>query len=380
MVDAGALAPALPWVVPWLVLPRLAARRPALREEPPASGPPVSVVVPARDEAANIAGVLESLTRSSYPALEIIVVDDRSSDVTAELAWAVARGDPRVRVLEGSEPPAGWYGKPWACLQGYRAARGELILFTDADTRHEPAALGHAVGALLRRQADLVTILTHLECLGFWERVAMPQFLVPLGVRYHPRRVNRARRAKDLIANGQFILVRRSAYERAGTHAAVRGEVAEDLALALAFHRQGLKVHLALAQDLVRTRMYRSLGQLIEGWSKNFYLGGRASLPGAPIRRALLPLAAALYAAFWLAPIVWLAARPGAVAPLAASALAAGFWTAAVSGLKIPPWYGLLYPIGTLVFLAVVVRSTWRGARRVEWRGRRYDQTRWPEG
>ena len=182
----------------------------------------------------------------------------------------------------------------------------------------------------------------------------MPQVWFLLGVRYHPRAVNRARRARDVIANGQFIMVRREAYERVGTHAVVRHEVAEDLALAQAFFRAGLRSYFAFAESLMETRMYESL------------------------RRALVPLALAGAMLFWLLPPLVLAAGstgigpPLAPAAAAAMVLSAIFWMLMSAGMRIPIAYGLLYPVGSAMVLYIVLRSTWRGARRVEWRGRTY--------
>jgi chlorobactene glucosyltransferase len=136
------LLPALPWLAPFATLPRLARNRPNLSEVPPASAGLVSVIIPARNESAVIATVLGSVLASAYRPLELLVVDDRSTDDTASRVAELARRDARLRLIAGQELPPGWYGKPWACVQGYRAARGELLLFTDADTRHEPELLG----------------------------------------------------------------------------------------------------------------------------------------------------------------------------------------------------------------------------------------------
>jgi chlorobactene glucosyltransferase len=258
--------------------------------------------------------------------------------------------------VRGEPLPDGWYGKPWACLQGARAGAGGLLLFTDADTRHEPELLGRAVAAMEREQADLVTVAPHQRCVTFWERLVMPQIWLLLGLRYHPREVNRARRERDVIANGQFILTTREAYDAVGTHGAVRHEVAEDLALAQAYLRQGRRIHFAFAERLMETRMYQSLPQLVEGWSKNLYLGSRRSFPQEPTRRALVPATLLAAIGFWLLPpLVLLAATLGAdVGPLARPALAAAalsvlFWGLISYGMKIPVAYGLLYPLGALM-------------------------------
>ena len=370
------LLPALPWLAPFAGLPRLAGSRPNLSDTPPAAGPLVSVVIPARNESATIQTVVRSVLAATYQPLELVVVDDRSTDDTAALVEGLAATDARVRLVRGEPLPPGWFGKPWACVQGYHAARGELLLFTDADTRHSPELLARAVGALESTRADLMTVAPRQLCLTFWERVVMPQIWLLLALRYHPARVNRARRARDVIANGQFILVARESYAAVGTHEAVRGEVAEDLALAQAFHRAGRRVHFAFAEQLMETRMYRSLSEMVEGWSKNMYLGGRRSFPGEPLLQALVPLMLIGAFAFWLLPPAALLASAASgeahPAALAATTLSAIFWMLISYGMRIPMWYGLLFPLGALTASYIGARSVWRGGRRVEWRGRAY--------
>jgi len=375
--DVMDLIPALPWLLPFLSLPRLARRTPSLINARPESGRLVSVVIPARNESSTIRTVLGSILATAYHPIEVLVVDDRSTDDTGAIVETF--GDPRLRLIRGEELPEGWYGKPWACYQGYRAARGEILLFTDADTRHAPGLLGRAVGSLIDERAGLVTVAPLQRCVTFWERVVMPQIWFLLALRYPPGAVNRARRERDVIANGQFILTTRQAYEAAGTHAAVRHEVAEDLALAQAFLRQGLKLHFAFAERLMETRMYLGLSHLVEGWSKNIYLGGRRSFPHEPVLRALVPVMLIVAMLAWLLPPAVLLASvvdPGRAAftpaALLATALSAAFWMLISHGMQIPAWYGLAYPVGAVMALYIILRSTWRGGRRVEWRGRIY--------
>jgi chlorobactene glucosyltransferase len=373
------LLPALPWLAPFASLIRLADRRPNLSDIAPVQGPLVTVVIPARNESETIEAVVRSILASSYGAFELLVVDDRSTDRTAAIVERLAAENQRVRLVRGEPLPDGWYGKPWACAQGARAGTGGLLLFTDADTRHEPELLGRAVGVLGHERADLVTVAPHQRCVTFWERLVMPQIWLLLGLRYHPREVNRARRERDVIANGQFILTTREAYDAVGTHAAVRHEVAEDLALAQAYLRHGRRIHFAFAERLMETRMYQSLPQLVEGWSKNVYLGGRRSFPQEPARRALVPAMLLAAMGFWLLPplgllVDTLGVDVGALAQpaLVAAGLSVLFWGLISYGMKIPVVYGLLYPLGTLMAIYIVLRSTWRGERRVEWRGRVY--------
>lgn len=368
---------AVPWLLPFLTLPRLARRHPNLVDAPAARGRLVSIIVPARNESSNIATVVQSILATHYEPIELIVVDDRSTDDTAAIVGRFR--DSRLHLLRGEELPHGWYGKPWACLQGYRKAKGELLLFTDADTRHAPDLLDRAVGELERVEADLLTVAPRQRCVSFWERVIMPQIWFLLSLRYHPDRVSRARRPRDVIANGQFILTTRSAYETAGTHSIVREEIAEDLALAQTYVQKGLRLRFAFAERLMETRMYRGLSQLVEGWSKNIYLGGRRSFPEEPIMRSMVPVMLVLAMLYWLVPPALLLAGiwvPGAAVLFTSMLLAVGlsvlFWAVICKGMEIPAWYGFSYPLGALMSLFIILRSTWRGARKVEWRGRTY--------
>jgi chlorobactene glucosyltransferase len=352
--------------------------KPTLAAAVPARGRSLSVIIPARNEAETIETVVRSVLASTYAPLEVVVVDDGSSDGTAEIVERLAATDPRLQLIRGGELPPGWFGKPHACWEGYRASRGELLVFTDADTRHGPMLLGLAVGSMERERADLVTVAAHQVCLGFWERVVMPQVWLLLGLRYHPARVNRAERARDVIANGQFILVTREAYQALGTHEAVRGDVAEDLALAQLCVTRGRKLWFAYAPDLLETRMYRNLRHLVEGWSKNMYLGGRQSFPDEPVLQALVPLLLVLPSLFWLLPPLGLvvAAVTGSASlgypALLATALSVVFWMLISHGMRIPWLYGLAYPLGAGVLLGIALRSMVRGRRAVEWKGRQY--------
>ena len=204
----------------------------------------------------------------------------------------------------------------------------------------------------------------------------MPQVGLLLGLRYHPRSVNRARRERDVIANGQFIMTTREAYESVGTHAVVSRDVVEDLALAQRYFVAGRKLFFAFADQLMETRMYRSLAELIEGWSKNVYLGGRKSFPNEPVRRAMVPAMLVSAFGFWLVPPVAFAVTGGSgalgVAAGVATALSAVFWMLISLGMRIPVFHGLGYPLGAAMALFIVARSTWRGSRKVVWRGRVY--------
>jgi chlorobactene glucosyltransferase len=363
---------ALPWFAVLLVVTyRYATRRPHLRDYAmKTSGPLVSIIIPARNEARNIARCVKGALATQYAPIEVIVVDDRSSDDTAEIVEPATGG--RLKLVRGAELPAGWFGKQWAMIQGYRTARGDVLLFTDADTKHEPELLPRAMAALEAERADLLSVLPRQEMRTFWEKLIQPHVFLALQARVGDlRRVNRTRIAWNAIANGQFILTPRASYEAVGTHEAVKNTVADDVMLAQAYVRAGKDLFLIHAPQFMTTRMYGSLREIIEGWSKNLALG--APLMAPPIRfvRAVLPYLMWIPALFWIAPpLVWLVfGWPVAALATAASLLT---WIAIYLGERGPPWYALLYPLGAMMVALIMMRSAWRGGRKVEWRGRVY--------
>ena len=403
---------ALPWLGLLLFVEfvaRFPSELPGKAKAPQAFDRPVSVIVPARNEALTIVNCLESLTVTEYGDFEIIVVDDRSEDDTASLARSVPPGNARrILVIDGEELPAGWLGKPWACRQGADRARGELLLFTDADTTHGAALLGRSVAGLEEEGADLMTVIGRQLMETFWERLVQPQVFLAMLFRFPDfERVARNDRWRDAIANGQYLLFSRAAYETIGGHDSVHDEVVEDLALAQNVKRAGLQLRIRSADSDLATRMYRSLPHLIEGWSKNLLIGGLQSLP-----HAVRPVAPALGflggVALWLvAPAVLLVAAwswIGAGLTFGGIDVAVGervlgfdggalgfsrevvLWAATVYALSVVIWvrfsrrmhvspvYAMLYPLGAAVGSWIFLRSWIRG-RTVEWKGRTYRVT-----
>ncbi|HET7043179.1 MAG TPA: glycosyltransferase family 2 protein [Gemmatimonadales bacterium] len=366
------------WLVPWYFLFRFARRRPALGDFPLRSGRPLSVIIPARNEAAVIERCVRSILGSTYAPLEVLVVDDRSTDDTAAIVARVAATDPRVRLIHGEPLPDGWYGKPWACVQGLRASTGELLCFTDADTTHGPELLARSVGAMEAMGATLFTVMPSQTLLTWSERLILPQFFYLLAAKYHPGAVNRATSPRDAIANGQYILMTRAAYEGVGTHERVKHEVAEDLALGQEVLKSGGRIRMVYALDQMATRMYTDWAHLREGFSKNLFLGARRSLEGHPILRTVIPYLVGLVFVIWIVPPIALLLQglgvpvwaPGPA--LAATGLAFAFWVMFSLGIGVPFWWGLLYPFGALGALDIALRSAWRGGRKVEWKGRVY--------
>ena len=383
--DAAAWTTALGDAAFWLVAPLVVAWRMrgsrSLDDEPldvPADAPLVSVIVPARDEAHNIERCVRSVLGARYPALDVIVVDDHSTDGTGDIARRVAAGDPRLRVVDNPPLPAGWMGKQWACATGATHARGTLLLFADADTTHAPDLLPRAVNAMRERDADMLSVIGRQELGSFWERVVQPQVFAVIAGRFgSTERVNRSRHARDKIANGQCILVSRAAYDAVGGHASVRDRVAEDLKLAQGFFASGRRVSLVLGHRQLATRMYTSLGELVAGWRKNMFAGGREAMPLGWLGQLLFPLLLLVPPLMALAPLVALVLGAFGLVPASltlAAAIATGaavLWALVVYASMGVPRYALTYPLGAAVLLWIVVQAVSRG-QRVSWKGRAY--------
>jgi glycosyltransferase involved in cell wall biosynthesis len=227
----------------------------------------VSVIVPARNEEACLGACLESLVAQSGVTFEIIVVDDGSSDRTREIAQSFAG----VRVVDPDPLPEGWSGKNNALVAGAKAARGEWLLFTDADTVHLAGSLARSVAEARRQKAALLSYSPEQEVRGLWEKAVMPVIFAELASTYRPSEVS-DRASSAAAANGQYILVSREAYDAVGGHAAIATSLLEDVALARAVKNSGRRIFFRYGGDVVRTRMYRSFAQLREGWTKNLAL------------------------------------------------------------------------------------------------------------
>ena len=352
-----------------------AMRRPRLADYPlQRAGSVVSVIIPARNEAMNIERAVRSILATEYGSIELIVVDDRSSDATAEIVERLARSAEaagRLQLVRGAELPEGWFGKSWAIIQGYGVARGDVLLFTDADTWHHPELLPRTVTVLTSERVDLVSVVSRQEMVSFWERLVQPHVLLALASRVGDlRRVNRTRITWDAIASGAYILTTRRAYETVGTHAAVKGSVAEDVALAQTYVRHHLDIFLTHAAQFMSVRMYRSLAEIVEGWSKNLALGVPLMFPPLPLVRRAAPYLMWLPALCWVVPpLAW--AVYGWSWAAATTLVSLVIWIAVYRAEGAPVRYALLYPLGAVMVAYIMIRSAWR-AGKVQWRGRTY--------
>lgn len=232
--------------------------------------PLVSAIIPAKDEEATLADCLASACAQRYPNLEILVVDDRSTDGTPAIARRFAESDPRVRVVTIAELPAGWTGKNHALEVASREARGDWLWFLDADTRHHPDSLAIVMAYARARGASMASLVPEMRCETFWEKVVQPLAGIVLMRSFPPFIVNNDR-SRLAFANGQYILIARPAYEAAGGHEAVRDRFVEDIYMAKRVKALGLRVRVAMGPEISSTRMYTSLGQIVRGWSRILY-------------------------------------------------------------------------------------------------------------
>ena len=275
-------------------------------------------------------------------------------------------------------------------------AEGDLLLFTDADTIHSPELLGRAVAGMIEDEADALTLLGRQIMETFWERLVQTHIMAAMIFRFpNPGRPLAPERWRDAIANGQFMLFERGAYEEIGGHEAVKGEIVEDQRLAQILCRSGKRLALRAAETVFATRMYRSLDELIEGWSKNLALAARQSVPrwAVPI---VMPVGIAVSVLIWIVPPVVLlmslagVGSGGSLAAVDPGGSLAGVglsgwvtWSAWITGLSVvawslvsrrleaPFWAGAFYPLAAGVVNYIFLRSWIRGGH-VEWKGRHY--------
>lgn len=305
----------------------------------------------------------------------MIVVDDLSTDRTGEILQLLAARIPKLRILSTRELPEGWIGKNYAVSLGAAAALGDWLLFTDADTFHLPGSLRRALTDVVDHDAVLVSYSPEQELGTFWERALIPFVYCRLAARFPIARVNDPRRP-DAAANGQFVLVLRDAYESVGGHAAVRGEIVEDVALARLVKQRGLRIYFAAPIGIVRTRMYRSLGAMWQGWTKNLY-----PLMGGGVRSTLTELEVFPLAEILALALVWaLLFRGERASCWILAAILAGALLGAHLRYALALYRNLFrvslvqyYIPGACLYVAAFAASWWKNTRgAVVWKGREY--------
>ena len=349
---------------------------------PAADAPLISICIPARNEEGNIRNCVESALAQDYPNIEVIVLDDRSTDSTLTQLKEIASRDSRLLPISGSDLPEGWAGKPHALFQASAVARGEWLCFVDSDTFLNPDAISSCYAKALETKADLFTTLTQQVLGSFWEKVVMPLVMTALSVGFSPRKVNDPKR-RDAIANGQFILIRRTVYDAIGGHEKVKDQIVEDKAISEQVKWNGYRLIVADGLQVIRTRMYTSLETMWEGWTKNIYLGlhdhPAMLLLGA--FGATLALLVALFLPVWpMLGVAWYLQGGGwlAVGIVIEALTVWGVLLLAraqvARKMYISAWYAWTVPLGAGVFAAMMIASAWKviSGQGVTWRGRKY--------
>jgi chlorobactene glucosyltransferase len=348
---------------------------------PPASrAPRVAFIIPARDEEHNIGPCLRSLFAQDYPAdrFSVLVVDDHSSDRTVSIAKALARHQFQLKVLSSPPLPPQWIGKSHACWigAGAVAADAEWLCFLDADVQAEPALLASALAAATADNLDLLSLSPRHRLGSFAERLVIPCGLYILAFCQDLRKLQ-SNRSDHVTATGQFMLIRRSAYEAVGGHFAIRSAICEDVALASLIKRAGGGVVLRDGRKLMASRMYTGWRTLWPGLTKNL-----VDMLGGPVSTITIALAATSLA--WAACLIPMAnalscgrgAIAGCLALVPASAGSAavfGLHVAGASYFGVPLWYGFLFPAGYTAGALMSLDSVRRRLLgRMIWKGRTY--------
>jgi len=339
------------------------------------SYPFVSVCVPARNEERDIEACLTSLLNQDYPHFEVIVVDDNSTDKTPGIIESLKERHPNLIAIQGAALPSDWYGKPFALHQAQHKARGELLLFTDADPVFQPFALKTAVHLMQKHQLDMVSLLPGSEFGSFWERAVQPVIFAFIAALTRFKQVNDPK-SPAAMGVGAFILVRREVYDGVGGHETLKQTILEDIGLARLVKRAGATMMIADAKKIYAIRMYHSFREIWIGWRKNVFLAMKKSI----------------FKTFYYILCVWgFVVTPWLMVGTHLWVGSGLVWQAmALSGLGlvlITKWilchelnlekrYALLFPLGALVMAAIMINSMihvlYRG--QAEWRGRTYSQ------
>ena len=361
-----------------LLLNLRALRKPKSDIELPAPAPLISILIPARNEEANIGVCLESLRHQDYPNFELLVLDDSSTDGTADIVARIASEDSRVRLLRGQPLPPGWAGKTFACHQLAQEARGSWLLFTDADTVHAPPMLRGVLGVALISRAALISGFPYQRTTSIWQKTAMPILFYFMLLCWMPFWwLQRSRCTMPSVAIGQFLFFSAEEYRSIGGHEAVKSRIVEDVWLGIEVSRHKYRQLTLDLSSLVSCQMYREFGSMWDGITRWLYTV--ASLSAV----SLVGMIAVVLLLF-LAPFVWLVyglllAQPAfAWEVLVMLQVAIVFLARFLAGRRFsqPKTSIILHPIGVAFLLLVSFYASYQyltGAG-VRWKGRVYDE------
>ena len=346
---------ALFWITYGLKVAYGAARLPWLKDFPAARDeecPHISVVFAARDEEEKLPAALATLVAIDYPQLEIIAVDDRSTDATSRLLDEFAAAHPQLKVVHIQELPPGWLGKPHALQNAYEVSSGEWLVFTDADVQFQRDSLRRVVSLVRDRGLDHLALLGDVKRSGFWDNVLISFFAMGFQLATDPYQVSNPH-SRSYVGVGAFQMLKRSAYETCGTHRRLAMEVVDDMKLGKLVKQSGFRSAVAVAQHAVSVEWHIGLQNLVRGVEKNFFAGAQFSL-GLAAAQILALLA------MNVVPFVGLFLGHGWIRAFAVIAvlIALCFHLGVDVVMQISPLYCLTLPLGAAVFAYMVLRST----------------------
>ena len=369
MTVMGAVA--LAWIATVIDLSIGVRTIPWLRDAKPLEDrkcPSVSVLFAGRDEAEKMPDAIETMLALDYPRYEVIAVDDRSDDATGAILEAAAKKDARLKTVRVDSLPRGWLGKPHALEKAYEQSSGEWLVFTDADVHFRPDLLRRVIALAEMKGWDHLTLLAAPKLHTFGEKMALTFFGICFLLGTRPWRANDPK-SRGYTGIGAFQIVRRDAYEKAGTHRRLAMEVVDDLKLGKIVKEAGFRSGVARGEDTVSVHWHAGLGNTIRGTTKNFFAatGFKLRIVAAQVLGMLLmfvfPVAALPFARGW--------ALVFAVIPVGLPLIVAG---GVAKGIGASAAYGLTYPLGALIMCWMLIRSTvvtlWQGG--VTWRGTFY--------
>ncbi|HDP76816.1 MAG TPA: glycosyltransferase [Mesotoga infera] len=334
-------------------------------------GPLVSVLIPARNEEKNISKCVYSLLNQDYRNLELIVLDDNSSDATLQILESIRSESNKLRIIKGEALPEGWLGKHWACHQLAREAKGEILLFTDADTVHASSTVSQATGVMIKERTDLLTAIVKERTDTLGELITIP-FMIHSVFSIFPLVIAYGKRFKSLaVTSGQFMMFRRLSYLSIGGHEAVKDHGVDDISLGRLIKKAGMKWRLYDASDLVECKMYGGFKAAYLGFLKNYFsLFDYRILPAAFVWGWMLtldffPLIVALLFIFGAA-----IPESAGILSLISLTLSFGMWLLASVKFSLRPLAIFLYPLITLIssiigFHSIIVHlcgaTKWKG-------------------
>ena len=348
-----------------------AVRLPWLKDFAPVADPDcprISVLFAARDEEKKLPSALATLAAIDYPNLEIVAVNDRSSDTTGAILDAFAAKHPRLRVVHVHELPPGWLGKPHALQKAYEASSGEWLVFTDADVKYRPDALRRVVSLVCEGKLDHVALLGDVDRGGFWDNVLITFFGMSFQLATDLYQVSNPN-SRAYVGVGAFQMLKRTAYEACGAHRRLAMEVIDDMKLGKLVKQARFRSGVAVAQDAVSVEWHMGLRNLVLGLEKNFFAAAGFQLHMVAAQVASLML-------FNVAPFVGLGIGHGWIRILAAISvlIALCFHLGGDVVMRVPVWYCLTLPLGATVFAYILLRSTVITLRQggIYWRGTFY--------